>query len=161
MVTVVLAVVEDAGRFLLIEESKARVRGKWNLPGGRVEAGESLHEALAREVLEEADLEVELSELLYMDQLASHAADENRLRFVFRALPRTQAIKLHADEHSLRARWVERAELPLLPLRNSLVSQMIEVATTTRSGLPMANVRLMSLREREHERVEEERLVNP
>ncbi len=39
-------------------------RGKWELPGGRLEAGESPRECVAREVLEELGLRVEVGPLL-------------------------------------------------------------------------------------------------
>jgi 8-oxo-dGTP diphosphatase len=51
------AVVQDAaGRLLLIRRGHAPHAGSWSLPGGRVEAGETLEEAVRREVLEETGL---------------------------------------------------------------------------------------------------------
>jgi 8-oxo-dGTP diphosphatase len=53
------AVVQDAaGRLLLIRRGHAPHAGSWSLPGGRVEAGETLEEAVRREVLEETGLRV-------------------------------------------------------------------------------------------------------
>jgi ADP-ribose pyrophosphatase YjhB (NUDIX family) len=53
------AVVHDAtGRLLLIRRGQEPSLGLWSLPGGRVEAGESLEQAVEREVREETGLRV-------------------------------------------------------------------------------------------------------
>jgi 8-oxo-dGTP diphosphatase len=49
---------DAAGRLLLIRRGHDPHRGSWSLPGGRVEAGESVAEAVEREVLEETGLVV-------------------------------------------------------------------------------------------------------
>lgn len=57
------AVVHDAsGRLLLIRRGHEPSKGRWSLPGGRVEAGESAAEAVEREVLEETGLVVRAGE---------------------------------------------------------------------------------------------------
>lgn len=53
------AVVHDAeGRLLLIQRGHEPHQGRWSLPGGRIEAGESPEEAVVREVFEETGLMV-------------------------------------------------------------------------------------------------------
>ena len=52
------AVAVDHGRLLCIRRGHGPGAGQWSFPGGRVEAGESVHEAVVREVLEETGLEV-------------------------------------------------------------------------------------------------------
>jgi len=56
-------VVDDDGRLLLVLRGHEPARGRWSVPGGRVEAGESDAEATAREVLEETALEVRVGRL--------------------------------------------------------------------------------------------------
>jgi 8-oxo-dGTP diphosphatase len=49
-------------RVLLVERGRPPHAGSWTLPGGKVEPGESLAEAIQREVLEETGLEVRVLE---------------------------------------------------------------------------------------------------
>lgn len=58
------AVLIEAGRVLLIKRGKQPLRGCWSLPGGTVEAGETLQQALQREMREETLLDVRVGPLL-------------------------------------------------------------------------------------------------
>jgi 8-oxo-dGTP diphosphatase len=58
------AVVIRDGRVLLIRRGKEPLRGRWLVPGGTVELGETLQEAVVREVREETGLDVTPFELL-------------------------------------------------------------------------------------------------
>jgi ADP-ribose pyrophosphatase YjhB (NUDIX family) len=51
------AVVVDDERLLLVRRGTDPGRGRWSLPGGRVEAGESMVAAVLRELLEETGME--------------------------------------------------------------------------------------------------------
>jgi 8-oxo-dGTP diphosphatase len=48
------------GRILLVRRARSPAKGVYTLPGGRVEFGESLHEALSREIDEETGLAVDI-----------------------------------------------------------------------------------------------------
>ena len=58
------AVLIHEGKVLLIRRGKDPLRGRWVVPGGTVEAGETLEQALAREVLEETGLVVRPGEVM-------------------------------------------------------------------------------------------------
>ncbi len=60
----VAGVVVHEGRVLLIKRGKEPGKGEWNLPGGLVEVGETLKEAVAREVKEETGLRVAVGDLV-------------------------------------------------------------------------------------------------
>ena len=49
---------------LLVRRAKPPLQGRWTIPGGTVELGETLHQALVREMREETGLEVEPVEVL-------------------------------------------------------------------------------------------------
>jgi 8-oxo-dGTP diphosphatase len=51
------------GKILLVRRARSPGKGFYSLPGGRVEFGESLHEALHREVDEETALKIRIVEL--------------------------------------------------------------------------------------------------
>jgi ADP-ribose pyrophosphatase YjhB (NUDIX family) len=48
------------GRVLLVRRARSPGKGFYSLPGGRVEFGESLHQALSREVDEETGLRIDI-----------------------------------------------------------------------------------------------------
>src|SRR5260370_1168754 len=52
------AILTDGGRILLIRRGHEPEKGRWSLPGGRIEPGETDQQALVREVREETGLEV-------------------------------------------------------------------------------------------------------
>lgn len=52
------------GKVLLIRRGKSPMRGRWSLPGGRQELGETVREAAVREVREETGVEIHLGALL-------------------------------------------------------------------------------------------------
>ena len=53
------AIIQKGDRFLLVQQAMPlEVRGKWSLPGGKVENGETFEDAVLREVSEETGLKV-------------------------------------------------------------------------------------------------------
>ena len=52
------AVIVDEGKVVLVRRKNEPLQGQWSLPGGMVEIGETLESALAREMLEETGLTV-------------------------------------------------------------------------------------------------------
>jgi 8-oxo-dGTP diphosphatase len=103
------AIIEDGRVFLARRGPGMSMPGKWEFPGGKVEAGEEPCAALAREVAEELGLEIEP-----LDLLGRGAADYDGRRIeleVWRARRLAGAPVL--GEHD-RAGWFTAAELPAL-----------------------------------------------
>jgi mutator protein MutT len=69
------AVVVDGNRVLLIKRGQPPLQGHWSLPGGVVEIGETLREAVVREVREETGLEVEAGPVIEVLERVQRAED--------------------------------------------------------------------------------------
>jgi ADP-ribose pyrophosphatase YjhB (NUDIX family) len=88
----VSAVIFRDGKVLLVRRARSPGKGFYSLPGGRVEHGESLHQALAREVDEETGLKIEILGLAGWREV----------------LPGDSATGGHYVIMSFAARWVGR-----------------------------------------------------
>ena len=60
-VVAVGAIVWKQDRFLLIRRGTPPRQGGWSIPGGRQEAGETVHEAVHREIREEAGIDIDIT----------------------------------------------------------------------------------------------------
>ena len=57
------AVIIENGRILLVKRANEPNKGKWSVPGGLVRVGESLIDALKREIKEEVGVEIEVDDV--------------------------------------------------------------------------------------------------
>ena len=57
-VPAVLGIIEHGKRILLVQRSNPPDAGFWGFPGGKIEPGETIVEAITREVQEETSLRV-------------------------------------------------------------------------------------------------------
>ncbi|MBU3055877.1 NUDIX hydrolase [Pseudomonas indica] len=123
----VATVVEDQGRFLLVEEV-ADGRAVFNQPAGHLEADESLTQAALRETLEETGWDVELTAVtgIYLYTAPSNGVTYQRVCFAARPLRQRQDHLL--DEGIIGPRWLTREELAAQPerWRSELVLRCID-----------------------------------
>ena len=63
-IKVVAAIILHEGRVFATQRGYGEFKDGWEFPGGKVEDGESLENALIREIREELDTEIEVGELL-------------------------------------------------------------------------------------------------
>ena len=105
------AVIVDRGRVLLVQRGTEPARGQWSLPGGLVEIGESLSNAVAREVREETGLNVEPVELIELLDRIYREGERVRYHYVIADyLCRVKGGELSAGSDAAQVRWVERSE---------------------------------------------------
>jgi 8-oxo-dGTP diphosphatase len=106
-------IVRHENRILLVQRGHEPSRGLWTFPGGAIELGESLHEAVRREALEETGLDVEVEEVAtVIDNIVADEAGRVRYHYVivdFFARPAGGA--LHSGSDAWQARWFSLAEL--------------------------------------------------
>ena len=73
-------IVDELGRVVLIRRRYEPMAGRWSLPGGGVELGETLEAGTAREMLEETGFEVEVGPVIEVfDRIILD--DERRVRY--------------------------------------------------------------------------------
>jgi 8-oxo-dGTP diphosphatase len=111
----VKAVVRDAdGRCLLLKRSAANQAnaGKWDLPGGKLDPGERVDQALCREVAEETGLTISVR------RVAAAAQSELRDRTVVYLILEAQleSGQVHLSEEHDDSAWVTLSELPQMDL---------------------------------------------
>jgi 8-oxo-dGTP diphosphatase len=107
------AIVLEKGEVLLVRRNRAPALGQWSLPGGRVEWGETLREAIAREVREETGVDIEVEGLAGIaERILPDDAGKTEFHYVildFWARPKSR--DLTPGDDASDARWVPVAEL--------------------------------------------------
>ncbi|MEM8994705.1 MAG: NUDIX hydrolase [Acidobacteriota bacterium] len=113
------AVIVDDGRLLLcrIAPRIPAHAGKWTLPGGGLDFGETPEEAVVREVAEETGLSVEPREILGTDTLCLGDGDRatHHLRLIYRAKATGGALRHELDGTTDRCQWHPLDEVRRLP----------------------------------------------
>jgi len=115
------AFVFDGDRVLLIERGHPPGEGLWTVPGGRQEPGETLAQAVAREVREETGLVVEVGPLACVVERIGDGYHFVILDYLAR--PIGGALAPASDARA--ARFVDDAELAALPLTEGLADVLV------------------------------------
>lgn len=141
------AVVRDpAGRLLLVQRGHDPEAGRWTLPGGRVEAGESPADAAAREVAEETGLVVAVGrEWLVLSRPTGQAGPDgtDTVFEIHDFVAEPVGGSLRAGDDAADAGWFTPAELARLPLTTGLLAHLEAAGfvprTRTQRGRPEAH----------------------
>jgi 8-oxo-dGTP diphosphatase len=112
---------DEAGRLLLIQRGHEPETGRWSLPGGRIEPGESDEQAVVRETREETGLRVTCGALVGSVQRPGLRGAVLDIRDY--AVTVTGGT-LAAGDDAARARWVSEADLAALPLTSGLAEAL-------------------------------------
>ncbi|MFC5583886.1 NUDIX hydrolase [Nitratireductor kimnyeongensis] len=113
----VSAAVIQGGCVLLVRRGRAPARGLYAFPGGRMEAGETPEQAIARELLEETGL-VMTSATPYRDLVLHGDVDQQIFRLnVFRATVSPGTVM--AGDDASEAGWYSPEEIATMSLTDS------------------------------------------
>lgn len=106
------AVAVDADRLLLVKRGRGLAVGSWAVPGGRIEAGETVGEAVVRELREETGLEGLCGPLLGWKEIIHGDHHFVVLDFTVEVLEPGEPI---AGDDAAEARWVPLHEVAEMP----------------------------------------------
>ena len=123
----VAAIVECAGRFLVVEEmDPGYPTAVWNQPAGHVDPGEAILDAVVREVREETGLPFTPTELVGVYQLLA-LNGRDYCRFCFTGTV-PEGVEAHAEdpEEILACHWLTRDEIAAGRPRSSVVVRCID-----------------------------------
>ena len=129
------AVVLSGDCVLLVRRGGQPSRGKWSLPGGLVELGETTVEAIERELAEECGLKIRVAGLAgVLDRVVKDADGRIRYHWVlvdYLAYPESETICAGSD--AAEARWVAVDEIANLDVTEGL-ADMIQRAVALAGG---------------------------
>lgn len=111
------AVVVVEERLLLIRRGHGPAAGEWSVPGGRVEAGETLAEAVVRELAEEAGVEGVCGELIGW---VERVGDDHHYVILDFACTLLDDREPTAGDDATEVRWVPLTDVAEQPLVEGL-----------------------------------------
>lgn len=132
------AVVLDGDRVLLVRRGKAPSYGKWSLPGGMVELGETTREAVQREIEEECGLKIRVGEVAgVLDRVVRDGEGRIRYHWVlvdYVAFPESGTLCAASDADE--ACWVEVDEVERLDTTDGLLDMIRRAQTLAERRRP-------------------------
>ena len=131
------AIIIRRGRILMAQRGNEPLKGWWSLPGGLLEIGESLQDAVCREVREETGLEVQALEIFEVfERIMRDASGAPEYHYVLiDYLCRVTGGALCAGDDVCRVEWVRRRDLEGLQITEGTLG-VIQRAFDTRRSRP-------------------------
>jgi ADP-ribose pyrophosphatase YjhB (NUDIX family) len=122
------AVIFRDSQFLVVRRANAPGRGLYSVPGGRVEHGETLHQAVAREVREETALAIDIVGFAgWREVLPDPAAGRTGHYLVISFAARWRAGEVILNEELDDFRWITPDELDALRTTQGL-AEIVDAA---------------------------------
>ena len=122
------AVARHGASLLLVRRGHGPAAGTWSVPGGRVEHGETLHEAVVREVAEETGLSVVVDRFLgWVERIADPPGRSHFVILDFEVTVLEPERAPRAGDDAVEAAWVPVADLTDYRLAPGLLEFLDEV----------------------------------
>jgi len=116
-------VTDEQGRLLMIKRGHDPGAGLWSIPGGRIEPGETDAQALARELLEETNLLVNVGSLIGSVQRQGPGGAVIDIRDYAATVA---GGTLRPGDDAADARWVTAAELARMEVTEGLIEALTD-----------------------------------
>ncbi len=108
IVVALKGIIINNGKILIIKRNKSEINGDiWETPGGKIEFGETLEEALLREIKEEVGLDVMVDKMLYATTFMSNP---NRQLVILTYLCRSEGDEIKLSNEHTEYKWVAMDE---------------------------------------------------
>jgi len=105
-------ITDEAGRVLLVKRRRAPEAGCWGLPGGKVDFGETLVQAVAREIHEELGITIEVGALVCIVDQIDQTERTHWVAPTYRAkIIQGEPVNREPEAHESIG-WFERGDLP-------------------------------------------------
>lgn len=132
--------VEKEKKILMVQENKEGIKGKWNMPAGKLEDNESIIEAAIREVKEETGIDVKINGILAIQENIAEFGQLIIIYFIGEYI--SGSISFDNKEIS-NVKWMTKEEIKKMNKSKIRGSETINKVIALASKKPISMSRLM------------------
>ncbi len=133
VLAVCVAIWQD-DKILLVKRAREPNKGLWALPGGKVEAGETIAEAALRELSEETNLRATPKSIFFIREII-----EDRFHYVLHCIRAENPIgTLQAGDDAAEAQWMSVPDVAAVETVSGLENILLH--SRSRTGLPLQDI---------------------
>ncbi|MBZ4682870.1 MAG: 8-oxo-dGTP diphosphatase [Fusobacteriaceae bacterium] len=110
---------------LLLIQHKKNGKEYWLLPGGGVDFGETMQEALKREFIEETNLNINVNELLFISEAIDPKGEKHIINFFFKVEYVDGILKLAKEKRLVDLKYIDIDEIDNIIMYPNIKKQLI------------------------------------